>query len=118
MKEENRKLSDGPPNDSWRQLSGRIGGVAVPLSLSLSKPHLKKEQKKNLASRVAMAAIGGQSLAISLVAVVVAAFLAVGAVAADAPAPSPTSAAGALSPNLTVAVLASSVVVLLGSLRH
>lgn len=65
-----------------------------------------------------MAAIGGQSLAISLVAVVAAAFLAVGAVAADAPAPSPTSAAGAISPNLAVAVLASSVVLLLGSLRH
>ncbi|URE18240.1 hypothetical protein MUK42_12233 [Musa troglodytarum] len=68
--------------------------------------------------RIAMAAIGGQSLAISLVGVVAAAFLAFGAAASDAPAPSPTSAAGALSPPLTVAVLASSVLLLLGSLRH
>ncbi|RWW42585.1 hypothetical protein BHE74_00051854, partial [Ensete ventricosum] len=65
-----------------------------------------------------MAGLEGKSLAVFLAAVVAAAFLAGGAVAADAPAPSPTSAAGALSPPLAIALLASSAALLLGSLRH
>ncbi|KAJ8500658.1 hypothetical protein OPV22_011210 [Ensete ventricosum] len=54
-----------------------------------------------------MAGLEGKSLAVFLAAVVAAAFLAGGAVAADAPAPSPTSAAGVLSPPLAIALLAA-----------
>ncbi|RWW47283.1 hypothetical protein BHE74_00046741 [Ensete ventricosum] len=54
-----------------------------------------------------MAGLEGKSLAVFLAAVVAAAFLAGGAVAADAPTPSPTSAVGALSPPLAIALLAS-----------
>ncbi|RWW13945.1 hypothetical protein BHE74_00002273 [Ensete ventricosum] len=87
----------------------------VSLSRALEEVTMAAFGAKSLATCLVAAAFGAKSLATCLVA---AAFLAYGVAAADAPAPSPTSAAGALSPSLAVVVLASSVVALFGSLRH
>ncbi|RZR91273.1 hypothetical protein BHM03_00019368 [Ensete ventricosum] len=109
-----------------RQLSYRVGSLAhitrsalsainTALYLSYHRPLVRLVSLSRALQEVTMAAFGAKSLATCLVA---AAFLAYGVAAADAPAPSPTSAAGALSPSLAVVVLASSVVALFGSLRH
>ena len=65
-----------------------------------------------------MEVIRSSILASFLMAVVTVFFLAGGAAAADAPTPAPASRAGALTPPLAVAVLASSIALLVASLRH
>ncbi|OAY75396.1 hypothetical protein ACMD2_01884 [Ananas comosus] len=65
-----------------------------------------------------MAAVDSRVLYVLLSAVVAVASLAGGAAAADAPAPSPTSGAVALSSPLSAAVLCAAAVILFGSLRH